>query len=294
MNDMAFQVHEVSKEFDGFSLRVEHLELERGYVLGLVGPNGAGKSTLIKILLNLVYPDGGQIRILGLEQPAAEVEIRRRVGYVSEQPGFYPEMTVGWTTDFVSRYYPTWNSRLCSRYLSKFRLDRQKRVKDLSRGMRVKLALTLALSHEPDLLVLDEPTSGLDPVARHELLEEIAEVIQDERRAVLFSSHISTDIEQVADFITMIEGGRILEHAEKDELMARWKRVSGTCRPGTNLDGLFFSYDSEGPNFTGLTDHFSPRWEAQLKERGCSRLQISNVSLDEVIVAKARRRTDEP
>lgn len=292
MSDKAFEVHGVSKEFSGFSLSVDHLELERGYVLGLIGPNGAGKSTMIKILLNLIHPDSGEVRILGLDQPTAETEIRRRVGYVSELPGFYPDMTVGWTTSFVSRYYPTWNQELCERFLSKFGLKREKRIKELSRGMKVKVALTLALSHEPDLLILDEPTSGLDPVARHELLEEIADVIQDERRAVLFSSHITQDIEHVADYVTMIEDGRVLEHSEKDDLMMRWKRVSGTVPAGSDLSGHFYSYRTEGTVFAGLTDRYSPEWEAKLKGRGCTRLQVSNVSLDDIIVARVGRLAD--
>ena len=228
----AFELYGVEKAFGDFTLRADRLLLDRGYVMGLIGANGAGKSTLIKILLNLIHPDRGRVRLLGLDQPRHEIAIKRRVGYVSELPGFYPEMTVGWTLRFVSRHYPTWNHERERELLTKFGLNPKKAVKELSRGMQVKLALTLALAFEPDLLILDEPTSGLDPLARGEFLQEMLDVVRDERRSVLFSSHITQDVEKVADYVAMIKAGQIVEHSEKDGLMARWKRVSGAIPDG--------------------------------------------------------------
>lgn len=284
MAEMAFSVQDLTKHVRGFSLQIDRFHLERGYVLGLIGPNGAGKSTLIKTLLNLIHPDQGRITVLGLAQPEHETEIKQRVGYVSELPGFYPDMTVGWTIKFASRYYRGWNDALEQRLVRKFGLDRGKRVKELSRGMRVKLALTIALAHEPELLILDEPTSGLDPLVRAELLAEIAAVIRDERRSVLFSSHITPDVEQVADFIAVAHNGRIIEHAEKDAFLARWKRVTGRAGKGdAGLAPMFQMFDAAGGYFSGVTDRYSRDWEADLIARGAERIQVTNMTLDQVL-----------
>lgn len=224
----AFHLRGVRKAYKGFTLDIRDLALERGYVMGLVGQNGAGKSTTIKILMNLIYPDAGDIEVLGLRQPAHQMEIKRRVGYVSEEPSFYDEMSVGWLAGLVRRYYPTWDDDMYHEYLRKFALDPHAKVKELSKGMKVKLALTLALAHRPELLILDEPTSGIDPIVRHELLEEIAGIIRDERRTVLLSSHITQDIEQVADYIAVIEQGKVVENTDKESLFDRWRKVTGT------------------------------------------------------------------
>ena len=172
MNTHAFRLQNIIKTYPGFQLDIPELSLERGYILGLVGQNGAGKSTLIKIILNLIYPTSGSVEVLGLRQPNAEIEIKRRIGYVSENPEFYGDVTVDWMIKMVRQFYPTWSNSACDDYLRRFGLDTKKKVKQLSKGMKVKLALLLALSHQPDLLILDEPTSGIDPVVRRELLEE--------------------------------------------------------------------------------------------------------------------------
>lgn len=190
-------MRDVGKYVGNFRLTVDELQLSRGYILGLVGPNGSGKSTLIHILLGLIRPFKGEVEVLGLRQPRRELDIKQRVGYVSESPSFYEDMTVEWTTTFVSKFYRSWNDTECRHLMDFFRLDPAKKVKDLSKGMRVKLALKLALAHEPELLILDEPTSGLDPVARRQLLEEMLHIVQDERRSILLSSHITQDVEQI-------------------------------------------------------------------------------------------------
>lgn len=290
--NQAFSLKDVKKAYRGFTLDVKDLSLERGYVMGLVGRNGAGKSTSIKILMNLIYPDSGEVTVLGLRQPEHDMEIKRRVGYVSEDPVFYEEMTVAWMAGLVKRYYPTWDGGLYEKYLRKFVLDPRKKVKELSRGMKVKLGLMLALSHRPELLILDEPTSGIDPVVRHELLEEISGVIRDEERTVLLSSHITQDIEQVADYVAVIDQGKVLECSDKESLLDRWKKVTGTLPTGDagHADGLaamFSEVKVDGTSFAGLTRSFSDSWLESLKSKGASNLRVVNVGLDEVLIALA-------
>lgn len=290
VGEQAIVVNGLRKAFKDFVLEIDRFSLDRGYVLGLVGPNGAGKSTLIKSLLHLIHPDQGRVQVLGLDQPTHETEIKRRVGYVSEQPTFYPQMTVGWMNGLVSRYYPTWNARLNTQLLQKFGLNSDKRVKDLSRGMKVKLALVLALSHEPELLILDEPTSGLDPVFRRELLEEIMTVIQDEQRSVLFSSHITQDVELVADYVAMIQGGRIVEHEEKEALLQRWKRVTGYLDgKRVALHDHFYQVQVDGNTFSGVTNQYSSAWQSELQRLGCGRLQVANMSVDDILLVRSGR-----
>jgi len=297
MNE-AFSMRQVRKAYRGFTLDVKDLTVERGYVLGLLGRNGAGKSTIIKILMNLIYPDEGDVRVLGLRQPEQEIEIKRRVGYVSEEPVFYEEMTVGWMARLVSRYYPTWDSSLYNEYLRKSRLDPGKKVKELSRGMKIKLGLLLALSHRPELLILDEPTSGIDPVVRHELLQEISNIIRDEERTVIFSSHITQDVEQAADYVAIIDHGKVIEYADKESLLDRWKRVSGTLasqgRGGTgevdrsqgcDPSALFLEFKTEGSTFVGVTDSYSDDWLNRVKAVGLTDLRVMQLGLDDVLVA---------
>ena len=216
----------VCKSYPAFELRDVSFTLPRGYIMGFIGPNGAGKSTTIKIMMNMVRKSKGSVEILGLDHRLYEEEVKRHVGYLGEEPHFYEEVTPAWLGGFVGKYYPTWDHNHYRSTLSRFGIDPSKRVKALSKGMKVKLRLALALSHKPELLILDEPTSGLDPVIRHDVLGELMSVIRDERRSVFFSTHITQDVEKVADYVTLIEDGRIILSDVKDDILARWRRVS--------------------------------------------------------------------
>lgn len=286
MSEKAFVLAGVERQLGDFRLKIDALSMDRGFVLGLVGRNGTGKTTTIGVLTNLIYPDRGQVSVLGLPMPRAERTIKRRIGYVSENPSFYEDMTVAWTAGLVSRYYPTWDSDLSQHYLRKFDLDPRKKVKQLSKGGRVKLALMLALSHRPELLLLDEPTSGVDPVVRRELLEEIAGIIKDQERSVLFSSHITQDVEQVADYVAIIDDGRIREYSDKERLLERWRRVTGSVpASGQDISSFFRSFRTEGDSFSGITDRYSPEWAQRLKQSGVLGHQVHRLGLDEILLS---------
>ena len=225
MGDKIIRVDGLTKKYEKFSLERISFYVPRGYIMGFVGQNGAGKSTTIKCILHLIDYDDGKIEVLELDNRKHSMEIKNRVGYVSEEQYFYEEMTVGWTGKFVGGFYSNWSDDYFNVLLNKFKLDRNKKVKDLSKGMKTKLAIVLAMGHRPELLILDEPTSGLDPVARSELLEMFLDIIQDESRSILFSSHITSDIEKVADFVTIIDEGRIVLSEEKDSIMQKWKLI---------------------------------------------------------------------
>lgn len=289
MRQKAISINNLSKKFGSFQLDIPELQLERGVVLGLVGQNGAGKSTLIKILMNLVYPDKGQVAILGMQHPQDEVAIRERIGYVSENPNYYEEMSISALAKMISSFYPRWQWGLYDKYLHRFELDPNKRVKQLSKGMKVKLGVMLALAHQPELLILDEPTSGVDPVMRRELLEEIVAVLQDEQKTVLFSSHITQDIEQIADYVAILEGGKLYEFNDRETLFDRWKRISGKTKSPEALRPFFVQFQIEGTSFNGITNRYSSDLISQLRQTTDGVLDVLEVNLEQILLSVAKK-----
>lgn len=212
----ALQVERLTKRYPSFTLDVAALALERGRIMGLIGKNGAGKSTLLKSILNLVNPDGGRIELLGLPFPDQELACKQRLGVVLGGIDFYRHKRLAAITDVTRRFYRDWDQAAYGRYLEEFELDESKRVQELSAGMRVKYLVAVALSHQAELLIFDEPTSGLDPVSRDELLELFRAITADGRRSILFSTHITSDLEKCADDITYIKDGRILASGTRE------------------------------------------------------------------------------
>ncbi len=226
-NPLAISVANLRKRYPDFLLNDVSFSLPQGYVMGLVGPNGAGKTTIIKLIMNLIRPDGGRIELFGLDHRAREEEVKRRIGFVYDVPPFYGDVSLRDTKRAVALFYPAWNETLFNELVSQFELPIKKKVKTLSKGMRTKFALALALSHDADLLVLDEPTTGLDPVFRRELLHGLSGILQDHAKSILFSTHITTDLERIADFVTFIRGGEVILSASREELLDTWGVVRG-------------------------------------------------------------------
>ena len=231
MNDQAFSLSQVSKTYKHFQLRGIDLELPKGCIMGFIGPNGAGKSTTIRILMGLIRHDAGEVSVLGRPMPALQSEIKRDLGFVSEDMRLYGSATIGWHMQWLSTIYPGWDAPYAAGLLSRFNLKAEQKVKGLSHGQAVKAALLLSLARHPRLLILDEPTTGLDPVVRHEVLRELVEVLKEEDRSVLMSSHNTQDVEQIADIITFINDGAILETSDKESFLERWRRVLFEAEP---------------------------------------------------------------
>src|SRR4051812_1263292 len=209
------------------ALRGLTLQVHAGSIFGFLGTNGAGKTTTIKVLLGMTHPTSGAARVFGLAatDPGASVSIRRRTGFVSEEKDLYDAMTVGQIVRFTAGFYPKWRSDLEVRYLRSFDLPVRRKVKALSRGMRTKLALLLALCRTADLLVLDEPTSGLDPAASEEVLQRLVRYVGEEHATVFLSSHQLSDIEQIADHVAIIDRGHAVIGGSLDDIRDRYRRV---------------------------------------------------------------------
>lgn len=221
------EIKSLRKEYPSFTLKDISFNLPSGYIMGLIGPNGAGKTTVIKLIMNLIHRNSGEIIIFAKDNIKYEVEVKSKIGFVYDVPPFYEHLTLNQNKAIISPFYSEWNDDLFKRYSEEFELDLKSKFKTLSRGMKMKFQLVIALSHDADLIILDEPTSGLDPVFRRELLEIFSGLIQDENKSILFSTHITSDLERIADFITFIKDGSIVFSEAKDLILDNWAIVKG-------------------------------------------------------------------
>lgn len=203
----------------------ETLTVARGQTFAYLGRNGAGKTTTIRMLLGLIKPDSGTIRVLGLDPQAQPMEVRRRVGYVAEDQAMFGWMRIEQIISFVAPFYPKWDSKWANELSARFELPLKTKIKHLSKGQRVRVALLLALAHRPELVILDDPTLGLDPIMRKEFLRDLVTYLQGENVTVFFSSHLLYEIEPVADEVAILDKGRILRQASTEDLRARVKRL---------------------------------------------------------------------
>ncbi|MFS0837628.1 ABC transporter ATP-binding protein [Paenibacillus sp. 1P03SA] len=251
MNAVEFQ--HISKTYPNFNIQDLSFTVPKGYITGLIGPNGAGKSTLIKILLHLVIPEQGRVFIEGMEMPQREKEIKETIGFVSDESHFYEHLTVRQTGRMLASFYRKWDEAQFQTYVEQFELPAGKKISDLSKGMKMKFGLAAALSHGAKLLVMDEPTAGLDPVFRHELLDLLADLMQDEQHTILFSTHITTDLDRVADYIAFMNRGKLVFSESKDNVQDRYAVVKGgTELLDADIRKQFVSIRETSVGFQGL------------------------------------------
>lgn len=216
---------EITKDYGSFKLDKVSMTLPSGYIMGLIGENGAGKTTLIKILLGLIEKDAGEVRVFDRPFDAEDSDIREHIGVVMDECSFPEDMTTTQLDKVMTSCYRTWDREAFARRLDDFDIPKNKKIKTFSKGMKMKLSIAQALSHDSKLLVLDEATAGLDPVVREEVLDILQEFIQDEDRSVLISSHILSDLEKICDYITFIHKGKVLISDSKDSMLERYAIV---------------------------------------------------------------------
>ncbi len=219
---MILEVKNLNKKYKDFQLKNVNLSLPKGMIMGLIGENGAGKTTTIKAILNIINTDSGEIKIFGLDNKKEEKKIKQDIGVVLDDSFLSEYLNPMDINKIMKNFYQNWDEKLYFKYIEEFKLPKNKISKDYSSGMKMKLKIAVALSHHPKLLILDEPTSGLDPVARNEILDIFQDFIQDEEHAILVSSHITSDLEHIADYITFINNGEIVLTKTKDELLDRY------------------------------------------------------------------------
>ena len=251
MNNI-LEVKGIRKNYGSFTLNDVTFDLPCGYIMGFIGPNGAGKTTTIKLILDVIKGDSGSVKLFGREGHAVQNE---NIGVVMDTPLYVEDWTIDDVEKAISPFYTQWNRKIFADLLRQFGLDTKKRIKELSRGMKVKLQIAAALSHNAKLLILDEPTSGLDPVAREEICDLLREFISDENKGVLFSTHITSDLEKVADYITFILNGNIVFTGMKDDLLDKYARVTGGLADINNEQKKsIIGYREHGTGFEGMVE----------------------------------------
>ena len=215
----AIEIAGLTKRYDGFTLDNVSFNVPKGSIMGFIGQNGAGKTTTIKSLLNVIKPDSGSIKMLGLDLYSHEEEIKEQIAAVFDEIPFHDSFTANSLSVMMSGFYGGWNAETFFGYVERFGLPRRKKIGKFSKGMKMKLQIAAALSHGAKLLIMDEATTGLDPVVRNEILDIFREYLQDEENSILMSSHITGDLEKIADSVTFIDKGKILLSGSKDEIL---------------------------------------------------------------------------
>jgi ABC-2 type transport system ATP-binding protein len=274
-------VQHLNKHYPQFDLKDVSFSLEQGFIMGFIGRNGAGKTTTLKSILGMVHKEGGSVRLLGMDFDQNELEIKQHIGFMIGGVDYYSKTKIRTISAVVRRFYREWDDSIYQEYMKRFALDENKRPSELSNGMRIKYSLVLALSHRAKLLLLDEPTSGLDPVARDNLLELFQEFIEDGERSILFSTHITSDLEKCADYITYIENGRIIESRTKDDLLQAYRLVKGTSQQLAPLEGLLIASKEHSFGFSGLIK------TADLES--ADHLEIETPTLEDIMIYHAKK-----
>lgn len=232
------EVEGLTKKYPKFTLKNVSFSLEQGRIMGLIGKNGAGKSTTLKSMLNMVCPDKGTIKMLGHDFRQDEESCKQNIGVVLGSIQFYQDKKLQTITGVTKRFYQNWDDTAYQKYMSMFELNEQKQVKQLSEGMKVKYLIALALSHDAKLLIFDEPTSGLDPVAREDLLELFQQLVKDGKRSILFSTHITSDLDKCADDITYIKNGEIIASSDKASFIQTFQSLKAPGEDSLNLEEI--------------------------------------------------------
>ena len=288
MNELAIDVTQLRRTFgpkvvlDGVDLQIP-----RGRVIGLLGLNGSGKSTLIKCLLGLLRPTSGSITVLGRDAWHLDEEQKIRIGYVPQEVTLYPWMTVRQTVEYVSAFYSTWDTKWSDELLRRWDLPLNDRFGPLSVGQKQKLALVLALGHRPELLILDEPVASLDPVARRWFLESILEMAADEQHTVLFSTHITSDLERVASHVALMKEGRIVFHDEIDVLKDQVKRLrleSAADLPRSFAVKGALRTEVDGRHAIVTVPLVSDELLGEIRQRWNAQVSVEDLNLEEIFL----------
>ena len=282
--DYILEVNNLRKEFKNFTIDDISFKLEPGYIMGFIGPNGAGKSTTIKLIMNLLKKDGGEIKIFGKDHIKYEKEVKNRIGFVYDENYYYEDLTINSMKNIVASFYSNWDDDKFYQYIKEFDLNPKAKIKTLSKGMKMKFSLAVALSHNADLIIMDEPTSGLDPVFRREILDILYSVIQDDTKSIFFSTHITTDLEKVADYITFINKGKIVFSQAKDDILENYAIVKGGLDIlNENIRKEFIGLRETRVGFEALTDNVN-----KIRNLFGDKVLMEKASLEDIMVYTVR------
>lgn len=246
-------VKNLKKVYENFTLKDVSFELKKGYILGFIGANGAGKTTTLKSMLNITHKDGGEVTILGEDFTKNELKLKQKIGFMLGPVDYYPKSRISKIVGVYKDFFTEWDENKYRDLLKRFDIDDSKKISELSTGMKVKLGIALALSHNAKLLIFDEPTSGVDPIARDELLDIFQEIVEDGEHGILFSTHITSDLDKCADYILLICDGQIVQNDTKDNIIDSHIVVEGKTADLTDdVISRLISYKTHSFGFKGL------------------------------------------
>ncbi|WP_404988250.1 ABC transporter ATP-binding protein [Clostridium culturomicium] len=275
------EIRNLTKKYKNFKLDDISFVIPKGFIMGFIGENGAGKTTTIKLIMNILQKDAGEIKVFGKENVKHEREIKERIGFVYDDCFYYENLSIRDNGKIIAGFYKAWDWNVFNKYLRKFNLDDKQKVKELSKGMKMKFAIAIALSHKAEFIILDEPTSGLDPVMRRQVLEMLQQVMEDENVGMLISSHITSDLERIADYITYIKNGKIVFSMSIPELQDEYVMIKGNKNLLREIDrNIIYGLIETPYGFEGITREIS-KIESGVKKQ----LVIEKPSIEEIMVA---------
>lgn len=275
------EIKDLTKNYKNFKLNNISFTIEKGYIMGLIGENGAGKTTIIKLIMNLLNRDSGEIKVFEKDNINFEREIKEKIGFVYDDCFYYDNLSIKDNGKMISNFYERWDWKVFSNYLRKFNLNEKQKVRELSKGMKMKFAIAIALSHNAEFIILDEPTSGLDPVMRRNVLDILQQVIEDENVGILISSHITSDLEKIADYITYIKNGNLIFSMATIDLEKEYKVIKGNLSLLRSIDRKLIYGLRETPyGFEGIIRDVN-----KIDHRIKQQIVIQKATIEEIMVA---------
>lgn len=278
------KIENVSKRRGLFELKDISFSLPTGYIMGLIGQNGAGKTTLIHLIMNLIKKDGGRIEIFGLDHEKNEKEIKENIGFVYDENCFYDYLKIRDMSKILSGFYKNWDWKIYRELLDKMELKEEEKIKNLSKGMKMKYAIVTALCHHAKLILMDEPTAGLDPVVRREVLHIFQEYLEKEESSIIFSTHLTSDLDKIADYLTFLKGGRLIFSKTREEVGDEFVLVKGASETFSDrIKQLSKGYEGNSTGFTALME--KKEWDVLSMEN----LLIEKPSVEDMMYYYDRR-----
>ena len=258
----AIEIKDLRKDFDNFSLKIDDLKIPEGFVTGFIGPNGSGKTTTIKLILDMLRKDSGSIKLFGKEYNSDNLSLKEHIGYVGELNGYLQESKLSRIKKSICVFYKNWDEKLYKRYMKEFELNENKIYKELSKGQQKKFEIAMTLSHRPKIIIMDEPTANLDPLVRNEVLELLQERIEEDNATVFFSTHITSDLDKIGDYLIFIYKGRIFLADDKGSILENHVIVKGkTELLQKDTEDIFISFNKNTFGFEGLVKNKEKAYE---------------------------------
>ncbi|CEK33540.1 MAG: ABC transporter ATP-binding protein [Paraclostridium sordellii] len=276
----AIEIRDLSKRLNEFELNIDKLDIKKGYITGFVGPNGSGKTTTIKLIMNMLFKDSGSIKIFEKENDIESLYIKEIIGYVGETPGYMQDSKLKAIKKGISCFYKNWNENIYKRYIKQFKLDENKKYKELSKGQQKKFELVMELSHNPKLIIMDEPTANLDPLVRNEFLDILQEHIEKEDATVFYSTHITSDLDKVADYLVFIFEGKVILYGDKESILENHKIIRGNKELlDIETKKELISYNENSFGFEGLVKNIKSAYEVFGEE-----VIYDNANLEDILM----------